>query len=92
MVMNMLIGCLIISIEAFRSMYAYGIGWSRMIEIPGELLLTAESGLFILESNSSIDMMHSVFYSIGKIFTPNAMNKLFQVTPHFSQILISEWE
>ncbi|MCF6324135.1 MAG: hypothetical protein L3J89_07420 [Gammaproteobacteria bacterium] len=90
-IVKLVLACfLVTSFEVIRVVWKRSFEWEEFLFIPGELRLSAESGLLILESNKSVDMLAYVIYSIGKVFTPQAMTILFNGTPHFSKIITEE--
>ena len=80
----------IVSIEVLRVNWNSDFGLDFLLFVPGELLLTAEAGLIIIQSHNSINVIALIIYSFGKLFTPQVMNVFFANIPHFGQIVSAE--
>lgn len=86
-----LLGIFIILIEMFRTSWVdYFLLDTWLWFLPQEILITAETGFLIIESDRSTDMFSYVAYSIGKVFTPLVMSMFFDVVPDFKPIIAHE--
>ncbi len=80
----------IISIEILRVIWKRAFEVDELLFVPGELLYTKEAEYLIIESQMSIRFLDLLLYSLGKIFTPQAMTALFGGIPHFRDIVTAE--
>jgi hypothetical protein len=86
-----LMGCLIISIEMYRTSWLdYFLLDRSFWFLPNEILITTETGFLIIDSDRSTDVFSYINYSIGKVLSPQIMSILYDEIPDYKSIIAYE--